>query len=623
MFIRKFSIILLSLFYSIFLAACGGGGNLLLSSAGTYQVNAYINDYSLDNCSLIRQNDVIRPYFVNSVINDPDIKGLTVFLKNSLGQAVGKKTCYMMPTQKPLNETEIENTVEIPEIPKPEVIIENPVVPESKVITEEAPEPKETETQERVGVESEKIPESSLVSDPSLESEPEKNTEIPETDFPLTITKSEESAKPPLVGPDPPNTAEKVLEDRIISVARLDQNLPSFRLTETLEIGEYFMVFQVLGEKEVLYTLEKQVYFLGNATLTFDDIQRYLPSTSSNDYFLPPGSNILLEAQIVSDKRLDPYIIWYNGGKRMGEGKLFEENNYLIWKVPEQTGFHTVKAEVFPVKPERTSTIKGMVKELSLPVSSKSKNTAYFSKEANRFVHWYQFQSNLLDSKAPTESRRNLRPENNKLPRWVPHEGSGMYGLSIGPEDIFSLPDASFMLSPGEQGLGHLLFRLVPLSDGILFHATFKIPHKTVSSSDTLDMKLSLTNGNLFLTLMIGTVSYTEVIDAGLIEMGNFITPTIHFEIKGDLFTASVNLEGTDREIKPITMGLPAPLTGEGTFQLGAEIDKTHTPVAIFNEIGVIFTKMPLEPDTETKVSVSDKVYGEPIAIQDIASEIF
>jgi hypothetical protein len=666
MFIYKFSVLLALLYYSIVLAACGGGEvDLLVSSLGTYQVNAYINDYPLNEYSIIRQNDIIRPFFVSSVVNDPDVRGLTVFLQSSSGQVGGKKTRYTLVIPSPqehFNNPETNPLVETPPVPKPEVITENPPVPdpglisenspisEPELITESPPIPEpitenppvpipepiaesppipipELITENPVEAEPEKVPESSLATEIPIEQEPETAANIPAEPEPSSpaVPNPEEIAKPQPILPDVPskpkeNTPEQVLEERVISVTRLDQDLPSFQITETLEIGEYFMVFQVFGDKDVLYTFERPVYFLGNAKFTFYDVQQYLPSLSSNTYFLPPGLNILLEAQIISDKQLDPYIIWYNGGKRISEGKVFEGANYLMWKVPEQTGFHLVKAVVFPFKPNQNSNVNGIAKELSLPVSSKSKSIAYFSNQADRFIHWYQFQNNLLDSKAPSDRRRRLGSVQNKAPQWLP--SGGMYGLSVGPKDVFLLPDPSLTVSTGEQGSGYVLFRLFPLSDGTVFKAAFKTLDKTFfTPSDTLDMTLSLSKKKLILTLSLGELSYKETLDLESLETGRFITPSIHFGMKGDQFSAQVYLEESNMETKQITMNLPYALTGKGIWQFGAEVDNTNKSVAILNEVGIIFTTTPFSPEPapleqDIETTASEEIYEKQIAEQ-------
>ncbi|MDR2394771.1 MAG: hypothetical protein LBD93_11560 [Treponema sp.] len=632
---------------------------MVLPSDGTYQVNAYINDYSLDECSIIRSNDTIRPYFVNSVVNDPDIRGLVVFLQNSSGQAAGKKIWYtltagltslpesleqpVIPEPVPLapspetspaspviptSEVPVEQE-EIPVVIESPVLVETPVIVEPEVVQEpveppvqaEPVEPKavpdppvliELETAAEETEEKREIPviiEAKLIpavpgdleipagfsSYPSI-SEPVVNPEIPE----IYITEPSESRNYAL---SPGKT------DQVISVARLDQALPAYTITESLELGQYTLMFQVIGEKTVLAAIEQPVYFLGTATLTFDDIQRYLPGFSKAAHFVPPGTDVLIEAQVISDTRLDPYIVWYSGKKRIAEGKLSEDARYLFWKAPERTGFYTIKAVLFPFKPPENTLLYGKSKELSLPVSGKSEIPGYFSDRADQFIHWYQFQNNLLDAKDLKDPKRSLHAKTRQQPRWLPH--GSIYGLSIGPEDIYLLPSASFLLADNEQGSGQIFFRGLLFAQGTIFKTAF-ISDDT--SAEPLDVNLSFNGETLILRVSAGAVSYEEallspvekdespVMPAPLLQTGDFVTFSMTFTIQNAQFTAQVYLEDRDMQSKPCTITLAAPISGEGTFQFGSEtalpriIPEAKKPslVALLDEVGISFTKIQL-----------------------------
>jgi len=90
----KRAVLILSLPLLLALFACGELNTSLLSSGGTYQVKALVNDTPLESCSIIRQDDKIIPYFAVSVVNDPDLTGLLVYLKNTKGDIVGERVLY-------------------------------------------------------------------------------------------------------------------------------------------------------------------------------------------------------------------------------------------------------------------------------------------------------------------------------------------------------------------------------------------------------------------------------------------------------------------------------------------------------------------------------------------------
>jgi len=72
----------------------------MLSSGGTYKINASVNNTTLDECSIVRANEEICPFFEESVSGDSDITDLVVFLKNSSGEVKGWKVVYSL---KPVN----------------------------------------------------------------------------------------------------------------------------------------------------------------------------------------------------------------------------------------------------------------------------------------------------------------------------------------------------------------------------------------------------------------------------------------------------------------------------------------------------------------------------------------
>jgi hypothetical protein len=69
---------------------------IILTTGSVYQVTARIADHSIDNYAIISYTDTIYPYFITPVENDPDVRGLTVFLQDSDGQLVSEKIWYSL-----------------------------------------------------------------------------------------------------------------------------------------------------------------------------------------------------------------------------------------------------------------------------------------------------------------------------------------------------------------------------------------------------------------------------------------------------------------------------------------------------------------------------------------------
>jgi hypothetical protein len=473
---------------SILLPLFGACGELdtVLPSSGTYQVKALVNDTSLDDCSLINAGDAIRPYFANSVADDPDITGLMVFVRNAKGAVVGGKTIY---------------TLEF-----------------------------DTEEEEQTGSEPE---------DPASEGN--------------TGTQSGST-------------------DTVIPVKRLDKNLPRFALPEKLAMGQYTLVFNVLGEDETLYQTEQNIYYLHNSTFSLKEIQMYLPDISAGSRLVPPGTVIMLEARLDVDPRLDPYIKWYNGKKLVNEGSLSSGAARFLWKAPEETGFHSVRAEAFPSRSYQG--IAGSSREIAIPVSAKASGVNLVTGDAPELLHWYQFNGNLRDSLAPA-SEWELVPQGEQRPRWSP--AGQIYGLRSGTDDAYLFPPVSFSSGADENG-GRLLFRFKPLTEGRVLSALF-----ASVASQSFEMNLSLIGETLVLSFGPDGLP-AEEIAAPISASDEYITAAIDFFIQGNRFEAALNPAYSAESEQPDSLSdaylefrqyaksvaLAVPLSGDCVLRFGA-----------------------------------------------------
>ncbi|MDR2159336.1 MAG: hypothetical protein LBP23_04625 [Treponema sp.] len=368
---------------------------------------------------------------------------------------------------------------------------------------------------------------------------------------------------------DGQNDGEAPEPDTIVTLSRLDNKLPRFNMPPGLTAGPYTMVFQVLGGKEVLHRSDQAVYYLGSAAFTLPDIKCYLPGIPNGagdspgvqgSHLIPPGITIMLDAALHSDPQLDPYIVWYNGKKRISEGKYADGAGLILWKVPEQAGFYTIRAEVFPVKPDQQ--MAGKTREIFLPVSAKVENADYFYRQEKAISQWYKFWGNLGDSRAPTATEKSLVPKETRPIRWIPADG--IYGLSIGPEDIYLLPEFTFDFSGEERG-GAFLLRFKPLSPGIVFQAFFR-----KKGSPEEGLRMSLLNGEDSFSLILESGGHSSEIPVTKASWpGEFIPVILGFSISDNLFTVALHTEG-ENQPESADILLPAPLSGEGNLQFGA-----------------------------------------------------
>ncbi|MDR1597203.1 MAG: hypothetical protein LBR99_05810 [Treponema sp.] len=679
--VQKFRVMSIILGFSLFLGACGDLG-MVLPSQGTYQVNALVDgDYTLDEYSVINQNSKICPFFMNSVVNDPDVRGLTVFVQNLSGAVVSRKVRYVLSQEssadtqeETLRETNpqgtsgeaSQDTGEYSPADEPGSDTgdgsENDSYPEDSPegLTENTPETESPPPLEDPGIpEIDNADAAALVEAEADAAEPETpaETDIPaetsspsaaqaetgvspsdKTDTAAAATQVKENpVNSPVKSPSGVSTSE-VLEDQVLPVKQLDQYLPAFRIFENLGIGRYNLVFQVLGDKEILYRTSKAIYFLADADFTLGDIQSYLPGIPSGGRLIPSGINVVLETEISADTRLDPYVIWYSGKKTIAQGRSSEGANYLLWKTPDQTGFHTVKAKVFPLLPEEKvpNNIIGKTKELSLAISLKTERMRYFDDSSKDFISWYQFWGNLDDAKSPGNSERQLIPRLSQKPRWFPY--AGIYGLFVGPDDSYILPGKPFSLSEKEQGTGRIFFHFAPLAEGTVLNAAFN-SRDGLSGAAVLDLFL----GKEDLTLRLSSkddseeVPREETVVLNLIETEVFITAVVDFEITPDHLSATLSLENPVRKSEPAALPLTNPINGEGRVLFGGTgqssgykrntkwpvLDKTGNPgngTAIFSELALSYARIPLpenedelEPETDPETGLVSARQQEPL----------
>jgi hypothetical protein len=512
-----------ALFSALLLVVLGACGELdtLLPLKGTYQVQAMVNGGTLDECALIRAGDRITPYFERSVDNDPDITGLQILLKNARGEITGPAILYTLNS--PTAET-------------------NPPG-ESIVITVEDDAADTTET----------------VAEDDDAPEPE-NIEAEEPDEPLTETAV-------------PKETYTGGESVRFHVKHLDKNLPYFLLPEDLEIDRYTLVFQVLGEEKIFHTTEKPFYYLRDAEFSLDGIQLFMPGFYSGSRLVPPGTMVMLEAVLKFDPRLDPYIVWYNGKKIISEGSISSGAGRILWKTPEQSGFHAVQAVVFP--PQTRQEIAGSAWTLTVPVSSKAENTLGVFGGAVDSIHWYQFAGTLTDSKNPQSSGKALTSADKNPVRWRPMES--VYGLMTCAGESYLLPAISFFHNGENQGGGQFLFRINRLSDGAFFSAV-------IASSDpsraSAEMTLGIRENVLTLKLSSGEAAVELPAHLDSSKKDSMIAAQINFFIRQDRLEAGLVIEKDSPQGAIQYITLTNPPTGTVRFMLGGVTKSESEPKA-------------------------------------------
>jgi hypothetical protein len=261
--------------------------------------------------------------------------------------------------------------------------------------------------------------------------------------------------------------------------------------------------------------------------------------------------------------------------------------------------------------------LSGKFREISLPISAKTANVGYFSGEANQIAYWYQFQGNLQDSKIPSAGNRTLLSQVQGLSRWTPE--NTVYGLSVGPGDIYTLPAFSLASPEDTSGKirkdGRFMLRFKPAGAGTVFSTRFE----SVDPSGMVYMNLNFSGESLSLDISGPNESAAIPFGYSPGEEDGFISLFIDFAVHDGFFEAGFSTEN-DRavpaELKKVA--LSSPLTRTGSFQFGASLKPSVTeesaagfsgekPVpylAVLDEFALAFRDNPLvggEPEDETE----------------------
>jgi len=440
--------------FGVILGSCDALDSLF-PSAGNYKMTILVNDLSLEECSFVKSKDMIRPYFEESVSEDPDISSLIIFIRDSLGEIIGEKIVY--------------------------------------------------------GLEE-----------------------------------------------------EDALEDcYFILVESLDGTLPEFSMPDDLRVARYEIVTQVMGGKNILQRMEKEFFYLGKNHFSYEGINIYLPGISESPHLIPKDALIMLEANIDFDDNLDPYIVWYEGKKKISEGRFSKGAGRQFWKAPEQSGFFSLHAEIFPV--EHFDGLIGYQKRVSLLVSSMDIDIHLISHDISQLVHWYTFEGNLNDLKMNTAlinaalinptlnntPESSIIPNSENAPMWAGADGT--YGLATGFNNVMWLPKV--MVNNDVAETWQILFRLKPMNDGDIFSIQF-------NSSDNVIMKLSIHENKLNLTLTSALNNVSQIFNLPQItediEASAFFTAGISFTIQPDSLSANINIFGNiidaEMALRPITL---------------------------------------------------------------------
>jgi hypothetical protein len=413
-----------------------------------------------------------------------------------------------------------------------------------------------------------------------------------------------------------------------------------FTLPEDLVPGSYLMIFTVMGhDKKIIAKTEKAIYYLADKSWEFEDIKVCYPGISVT-HLIPPGAMVLFEASVSAAAGLDPYIAWYSGRNRIGGGKVSDGAGKLLWEIPNQDGFVRIRAEALPFPPIGRQNsqsayspagplLKGKVKELSIPVSSKGEirgalapliESAEIEGEKT-LQYYYQFAGNLKDSKNAEKSSdlvllKTNGKEETPSPLWL--SSGTLYGLQVGPENIYRGPAFPLETAPGDTEHFSFIFRLKPMADGILF---------TASLGET-GMKLSREDGKAALTLTVD--GQIETLNAEIPEGDEFITLPVDIVIKAAAVTNIALRQGYLDEGSRLTvsfggqeksLALPDLPRGSLSIRLGSEKAAIPAPKEDAVKKAAESPAPEAADETPPETVLSETALLEPVILEPVLSE--
>jgi len=375
-----------------------------------------------------------------------------------------------------------------------------------------------------------------------------------------------------------------------VEVGTLGPGLPPFYAPEGMSIGRHYLIFEALGGRGVLCRTEIPVFYISDANFSLTSVSVLLPGMFGTRV-VPLGTTVLLEAQLEFDDRLDPYLVWSNGGIVIHEGRMREGAGSVLWETPSQVAFHSIRLEVFPTAASGLRrNLAGASREISLPVSAAGQSPGVFfgampghparggqapalaqgyeesppsAHEAGDLLRWHRFEGNLSDAAAGSDEGSSLVPTG--ATRWV--SAGQAYGLSAGADDAFYLPLLNFFGEGQTQGGGVFLSHVMTLVNGTIFSVFFP-PRAPAFSGAWLD----LTRVDNELVLRVGSALATAKIPAPLSERlrDDFIPIAVTFGIHSGRLEASLSVgEGYVLRTAAYGVDLDGALSGAASARLG------------------------------------------------------
>lgn len=524
-----------------FLFSACGELDSLFSKNDAYPVKVLINGSSLEECSIIRPDDTISPYFASPVDDDPDLTGLLVYFKNDHGIIAGEKIWYVLNPNAEVEEAGADKTD-----------TDEPVLAVRERWTFFNPVPEADDARVIIEV-------------PSLD------RNMPCFSIPAGMEPGCYSLIFEALGKNV-TLSQTILDVFYLGNYKFEPHdvlvsLPGISESRLIPPGTMVMLETALDydpflDPYIIWYSGKNVISEGLASEGAGCIFWKAPDQSG---FYP------LKVEIFPF-RLSPN---YAGVRR--EITLPVSSKAVI-------GSYFFTDEFIPQSSLALGAASAMPDDLEADADSEESENAVLAEKiypAPELLRYFQLKGSLSDSLSLADAAQALLPPASpddslsrlQEPLWV--SSGGHYGLSTGPDSIWSISPVKFTqdakdLPPGTgephpYSGGILLFHIRPLQEAALMSVFF--PYQSVDSG--VSMELARKDHAVVLRLQ-SRERAAEIAVFRFIDPDVFIPAAVEFYMRPDRLEVKLTLgEDSLSQSQSGSISLPYPLSGEGRITLG------------------------------------------------------
>lgn len=312
--------------------------------------------------------------------------------------------------------------------------------------------------------------------------------------------------------------------ESLTTVASLSDALPDFSLPADLAIGQYSLVFQVVGKDGVLFEHFSSFYYIGDEEFQLSSLLSYPPGSAptSGAPLFPVGMPLLVEAKVTAGDGLDPYIVWFSDGKRFSEGSLADGAGRVLWTPPSTAGFHRISVSLLPIRPgAEESESPGLTRTVTVATSTTAPYPGLKAPDSGySLVYRFLATLNASDSEGRSHRVKSLTALQDE---WAPC-GEEEYGLFLDGRRSYQGDYPSALVSEGSLVPSSVVLRVAPRRAGTLFRAIFS----SSNAGEGFSFSLSATATGFLVSVTAGESSLSSSVETGA-QDGEFRDVKVEF----------------------------------------------------------------------------------------------